>query len=189
MATKKEINIWLKENGYTKEQVTQYWDECCEINWKCRMLRDSGKNWTDIPMFLIEKLPTLKETTLKQIKEKEDKERAEKLKEFEESQNKKYYEENFELIMFNKVLNKEPLSETELQRLLDYEVCEERYYGDNRRWTRTVYSIIELKARYFMLEWEQGLTESQENCFLTQPYEVECIEKEKLIVVKEWKRK
>ena len=91
--------------------------------------------------------------------------------------------------MLNKILNKESLSESELQRLLDFELTEERDYGENRRWTRTVYSVISLFNTTFMLEWEQGLTESQENEFYTQPYEVEPFEKEVVMVVKEWKRK
>ena len=189
MATKKEINAWLKESGYTSDSIDKFWSECCEVNWKCKMIRNSGKNWTDMTMYQIKQLPTLKETTLKQLKEKEDKERAEKLKEFEEERKKKYYEDNFEKIMLNKILNKESLSESELQRLLDFELTEERDYGENRRWTRTVYSVISLFNTTFMLEWEQGLTESQENAFYTQPYEVEPFEKEVVMVVKEWKRK
>ena len=132
---------------------------------------------------------TLKETTLQKLKEKEDLERKQKLEELEEKAKEDYYETNFEHIMYNKILSLEKLTEKELCRLLDFEIESERYCSENIRWTRTIYSVIKLDNKHFMLEWEQGLTENQENSFYEQPYEVECVEMEKVIIVKEWKRR
>lgn len=44
---------------------------------------------------------------------------------------------------------------------------------NDRRWTRTVSTIVELKGLFFSIVWEQGLTECQEDSFDNQPYQVE----------------
>ena len=80
------------------------------------------------------------------------------------------------------------LDEKELFNLvLDYGI--ETKYGENRRWTRSAYTIVELCHKYFRIDWEEGLTEGQENEFYCQPYEVEKHEYEKTITVKEWVKK
>lgn len=88
--------------------------------------------------------------------------------------------------ILEKIDNGEALSERELKELVfdGYEI--ERHEGENRRWTRTVESIVELCGRTFSISWEEGLTECQENGFYEQPVEVECHEYEKTITVKEW---
>ena len=60
----------------------------------------------------------------------------------------------------------------------------DRIEGENRRWSRSVQSIVALGDRYFAIDWEEGLTEMQENEFYDQPYEVKKIEK--TVVVEEW---
>lgn len=68
--------------------------------------------------------------------------------------------------------NQEKFSERELSDLR-WEFKEiETNYGDNRRWTRSATTIFQIGERYFALDWEEGLTESQENEFWDQPYEV-----------------
>ena len=59
-------------------------------------------------------------------------------------------------------------------------------YGENRRWSRWVKTIVKLKERYFAIEWDQGLTEMQPDEFYNQPYEVKLKEYDKIIHVKEW---
>lgn len=63
-------------------------------------------------------------------------------------------------------------------------VCEEE--GSEGRWTRGMSTVFEVKGRFFIIDWERGLTECQENEFYEQPYEVvgEC--HEKTIVVTNW---
>jgi hypothetical protein len=63
-------------------------------------------------------------------------------------------------------------------------VCEEE--GSEGRWTRSMSTVFEVKGRFFIIDWERGLTERQENEFYEQPYEVvkEC--HEKTIVVTNW---
>lgn len=55
---------------------------------------------------------------------------------------------------------------------------------DERRWTRSVETIIKIQDRYFSIFWEKGLTENQPNMFDFQPEEVE--KKEKKVVVTTW---
>ena len=37
--------------------------------------------------------------------------------------------------------------------------------GEPRRWTRTIYSICKIQDKYYCINWEQGLTEYQENLY------------------------
>ena len=94
----------------------------------------------------------------------------------------------FEEIIVNKIDNGEKLTEEELKEIIwDYDV--ESSYGENRRWTRAVSTIVCMCGRYFMVDWEQGLTERQENEFWEQSYEIERKEYEKTIKVVEWVKK
>lgn len=86
-----------------------------------------------------------------------------------------------------KIYNGEILTKAELcEAIFD---CEEvdTQYGENRRWSRSVSTIIKIKDKLFCINWEQGLTECQENEFYDQPYEVE--EKTKIVEEKCYVRK
>lgn len=184
MAYKKDIKPWLKDNNLTWEQMGKIWDEVCEVNWKCNMIRKTGNTWSDMPMHQIKQLPTLKETTLKQIREREEKEKQEAENRRKKEEQERYYKSHFEEIILKKIDNGESLTERELSRLITlYEV--ESKKGDNRRWSRTVESIVELSGRFFRVIWEQGLTEMQEDSFSNQPVEVVKHTYEKTIVVTE----
>ena len=52
-----------------------------------------------------------------------------------------------------------------------------------------MFTVVELCGRTFGINWFSGLTECQENEFNEQPYEVEKHEYEKVITVKEWRKK
>lgn len=67
--------------------------------------------------------------------------------------------------------------------------CEEvaQEVGENRRWSRNISSIIKIKDKLFCINWEQGLTEYQDNCYDEQPFEVE--EKVEIIERKYYIRK
>lgn len=171
MAYKKDIKPWLKDNGYTWEDMDNIWNECCEVNKTCKLLSEAGRNWSDLTMHQIKQLPTLKEDTIKKLQEKKEAEEKQAKLEEEARKQKEYYEENFESIMINKIENNEKLSEEELSRVVfDYEI--EKFKGENRRWSRTVTSICALNNRLFMIDWEEGLTEYQDNSFCNQPVEV-----------------
>lgn len=63
----------------------------------------------------------------------------------------------------------------------------ERINGDNRRWSRTVETIVKMKDRYFSICHEEGLTESQESYINGQPLEV--VRKEKQVTKVYWEYK
>lgn len=195
-STKAERTALLKILGYTEADMQRFWDECIPINSKIKTLSNSGMNWTDLCPWQIRQLPTLKETTLKQLEEAEKAKELEKETKRKEKEKKEYYIEHFAEIMVHKIDNNEPLTEDELKALVceNYNVSRSqgevaRMIGDSGRWTKTVSSVIELCGRYFEIDWEQGLTESQENEFLEQPYEVELRTSEKIMEVYEWVKK
>lgn len=67
------------------------------------------------------------------------------------------------------------------------ELYDEREYDEPRRWSRFVTSICKLNDRYYVVEWDQGLTEMQEDYMLDGDiYEVEPYEE--TIIVKRWRR-
>lgn len=65
----------------------------------------------------------------------------------------------------------------------------ETTFDEPRRWIRTATTIFLVADRYFALEWENGLTEMQENQFYNQPYEVTKKEYAKTVIVTEWIKK
>lgn len=54
--------------------------------------------------------------------------------------------------------------------VFDFGIC--NYEGDSGRWTRSIDTISQLKNRYFLTLWIQGLTETQGNEFYNRPMEV-----------------
>lgn len=87
--------------------------------------------------------------------------------------------------LLRKIDNGEKLTRSELcDVIFEYEV--ETEYGENRRWSRSVNTISEIGNRYFSIDWEEGLTECQENEYYDQPIEVEKKTYEKTITVTEW---
>lgn len=184
MATKKEIKAILKELNVTETDMQHFWDELIEINSLCKSLHRSGKKWSDLPVHLIRQIPTQKEKDL-EATEKRSVEEAEKAAAVERAKKEKaYYNEHFEEIMIQKIDKHEDLTEKELSRLREYSI--EDIEGNEGRWTRSIDSIVELCGRTFMLHWQRGLTEYQENEFMIQPYEVAKREITKTVVVTEW---
>ena len=78
---------------------------------------------------------------------------------------------------------KEKFSESELEKLEYFGEEIDRIEGPNRRWTRTIKNIFKVEDRYFALEFEEGLTEYQDNMYYNQPYEVEKVFEEITTVV------
>lgn len=96
----------------------------------------------------------------------------------------------FEKYFIDKIDIGENLTERELRQFI-WEVGTEvsREEGENRRWSRSVSVIKEVNGRFFSIDYEEGLTECQENEYYWQPYEVEKHEYEKTITITEWKKK
>lgn len=182
----KEHLEWMKEEGYSISQMDEFWKQNYDTNFVVKNLTDHGYSWRDMNISVVQKLPTQKERDLEYIARKAEEEKAKRLAELDEEQKKKYYEEHFEELMCQKIDNQVTLTDKELYRLLDYEIEEEREYGEDDRWSKGVSSIIKLCDRYFLLYWRKGLTEMQENEFYDQPYEVEKVQYEKTITVTEW---
>lgn len=87
--------------------------------------------------------------------------------------------------IFEDLQNGENLREDDLRYLVwNYEI--DRENGENRRWSRTVTSIVEIGGKTYSIDWEEGLTECQENSFYDQPIEVRKHEYEKVVKVTEW---
>ena len=81
------------------------------------------------------------------------------------------------------------LSESHLQKLVGrFEI--ESTKGENRRWSRSVESICKVGDRYFMVDWEEGLTENQDDGYYDQPIEVKLFEEERTVtrtfMYREW---
>lgn len=151
MATKAEIQNYLKETGYTKEDMQKFWDECIEINWKIKSLDECNKTWEDLNLNFIKQLPTLKEETLKFLKE----------------------EEEFEETIVSKIDNKEKLTRNELKKTVFKYSINTECVG-LRRCTRCISTIVGLLDRYFCINWEENLPGYKEyEFFEQQPYEVE----------------
>lgn len=96
--------------------------------------------------------------------------------------------DNFERELIDKIDNADSLTERELRTFV-WEVGEEvdREEGENRRWSRSVNVIKQVDDRFFSINYEEGLTESQDNEYYEQPEEVVKHEYEKTITVTEWK--
>ena len=74
--------------------------------------------------------------------------------------------------IINKLNNGTNLSESELRDLYEYfgVVYEER--GDDGRWSRHMLTVYRIGDKNYALDWNEGLTENQENDYSNQLYEV-----------------
>lgn len=188
MAKAKEINEYLKESGYTRNDMKKFFDDAKEVNWIIQKFEEEGKKWSDLAIHQIKELPGLKERTLENIKKKEEADKAAEEAKNKKKAEKEYYLKNFESIMLNKIDNRENLEEDEISKLVyEYEV--ETTYGDDGRWHKEAQTVVCLNGRYFLVVWQKGLTEFQENFFGNQPYEVEKYEVPVTIIKTEWRKK
>ena len=94
--------------------------------------------------------------------------------------------EKYEEELLKKIDSGEELTRSELCDII-FEFKVENKKGENRRWSRSVRTISKIGDRYFSTNWEQGLTECQEDEYWEQPVEVEKVTYEKIIIVTEWK--
>lgn len=185
-STKKERNALLKKLGLTETDMDRIWSELVEIkHGLISNLDKAGLNWKDMTIYQIDLLPSLKEKTLKDREERTKEEELRKAEEEKKRKEEEYYVENREKVLLDKITNKLVLSEDELCDLIEYfEV--DRIYGDNDDWTRPVRTIVELGDKYFEVDWEEGLTEYQENTYMNQPFEVKLHTSKKVVEIKNW---
>ena len=107
-----------------------------------------------------------------------------------ESENKKEesaeQEDSFDDEVLRKIDAGEALTEKEIRTLVLCGYAVEEIEHSVGRWERQVSSIVEIKNRYFSIDWSEGLTEIQENSFDDfYPEEVESYEE--TVVVKKWR--
>ena len=72
--------------------------------------------------------------------------------------------------ILSKFDNGEELTEREIREVIEYGISED--CGEDRRWSRTVSVLSKINDRYFYTEYEEGLTENQEDEYDNQPTEV-----------------
>ena len=93
-----------------------------------------------------------------------------------------FTEEYFLFLIENKV----PFDSEDCCEMIDrFEIA--TIYGEPRRWTRTVRSICKLNHKYYCINWEQGLTEHQEDLYDDSSVtEVIHIDAERTIIERSW---
>jgi hypothetical protein len=182
----------LADLGYTEEQMDAFWNDAKEFNFKVSALSGNGIDWRNLTEDQMVTVPSLRRIHEAYIAEQKKKEEDEKFaKELDELiEDKKLKDNDFEQWSLNAITNGTELEDDDISDMIDaFEVEDYRSYGDNRRWSRTISSILEIKGRYFQVDWEQGLTECQNNSYCDRPFEVTKHEYQKTITVTEWLKK
>lgn len=187
----KEQKQWLKDNGYTEKQIDAFWEYCRWTNPVVNAFSKNGGTWRDMSISVLKDLPTQKRRDLEYIKNKKEEKQKEKARLAKAEVDKKYYEDHFEKIVYDKICNKESLTEEESKRLVcgDYGqaiIIEENKSPELGRWTQNVKTIVKIFDKYFAFQWQLGLTEYQENSYDLDPVEVFPNTYEKTITVTEW---
>lgn len=97
------------------------------------------------------------------------------------------------MTLTEKILNGQELTSKEIESLVygdyDEETIEfvEELEGKARRWTKTNGIVLKINDRYFKINYEQGLTECQENAYYSQvAEEVKVVEKQ--ITIREYEK-
>lgn len=93
---------------------------------------------------------------------------------------KVYYKDKYTPIeiMEMKLDKGESLTAGEISTLVHEFTEVYREEGEDRRWSRTITSVIDFKDTLYAVNWEHGLTEGQENEYYDQPYKVKLEEEE-----------
>jgi len=193
MATKKDIKSFLKQVNLTEADIDRMWNEAAEKNTLVANLIKQNVDWRNMNMSVINSIPQEKENQIKRAEEARMKQ--------EKEQKKRDAEAELERARLNSLNNEDLLIERCLKKDLTEEELREIVFedsianvietleGDDRRWVRSMETIIQLKDRYFSICWDKGLTENQDHSFYNQPVEV--IQEKKVIckTVIEWKVK
>lgn len=199
MATKEERNKFLKKHKLDKQEVKNWFSILCKKTTNesfIDFVKKQDFKWKDIPIDILNDMPYMNFDSVDEMDCL-----AERILEyhydnlFNEDSNESAKEntdveisdvDSEEDKMLKKLLSGKTLSESEIKSLVfEYDEISKEY-GENRRWSRSIDTVIEIQNHYFLIEWEEGLTENQENEFFNQPVEVMKHEYEKTITVTEW---
>lgn len=94
--------------------------------------------------------------------------------------------DEFLLAIYEKAINKIELTEKEINKLSDYyQYFVDDEDGEDHRWFKFRYLVINLFDKYFSFYFQQGLTEHQENQYEEQKL-TEVSRKEKQITISVW---
>ena len=77
---------------------------------------------------------------------------------------------DFDGYFYYKISHNIPLTERELRSAVNELEEVERVEGSDRRWQRSVSSYLQCKDKIICINWQQGLTECQENDYSDQPF-------------------
>ena len=106
--------------------------------------------------------------------------KVERVEDVDEYTRKVYYENKYtegELIKM-KLDKGENLDENEVRDLMNWYPVIYEEEGEDRRWSRSVLSVVDVDGVKYAVDWDKGLTENQENGYYEQPYKVELTEEE-----------
>ena len=89
--------------------------------------------------------------------------------------------------IYEKLQNKEMLSEEEIESLVwdSEQVYEEA--GKDHRWQKEMFTVVKVENKFYGICWMKGLTEYQENEYYEQPFEVGCENKTEVVKKEIWK--
>lgn len=171
--SKEQRKAILKEMGYTKEEMKDFWKDCIYLDIPTiKAFERSGLTWKDLTEDQLRQLPGLADSYLSKKKSMQLN-AAEISNDYVESQESLSYEEE----LYQKITSGERLTERELRSLVQEFDPVDEIEGDDLRWTRCVESIVELCGHYYSICWQRALTECQEDEFWDQPVEVKSHEK------------
>lgn len=83
------------------------------------------------------------------------------------------YKYSWEERILKKLQSNEHLDEYEIREVTFSFPEVHREEGEDRRWSKSILSVLDIMGELYAIEWEQGLTENQDNQFYEQPYLVE----------------
>ena len=92
--------------------------------------------------------------------------------------------------IMEKFLNGEKLTEEDRYNLVWSSLDDEGYEyvdqidGSAGRWMQKMQTVFKYNGEYWAIDWRSGLTELQENEYLSNPYRVE--RKERVVTVVDW---
>ena len=189
MKKTKGMSKWLMDNGHTEEEAQKEWEAAiaADVGGLVGWLHRNGYDWRYLALHQIPQLFGLAGRVIAKREEEAEKERH--LREEQERKEKEeaYKNAHFDEYVLKKITIGESLSEDDLRKMREnLNEVDRSIYGDYGRWTRIVRSIFEIEGRYFALDWQEGLTEYQDDCFSDQPVEVVRHEYQKTITVVEW---
>lgn len=172
---KSKLDLTLEKLGYTRAEMTKFWEDALAVNKKIQMIASCGKDWTDLTEYQLSQLPGLAEKTREAILAKEEEERKEQEAKKKVIDDKKYYEEHLEEILYNKLISNENLSDKELTSIVSEFNTTEWETGEHYKTIQPLTTISELCGHYFQTDWYRDDNYSECNVFNERPFEVKLV--------------